>query len=332
MKFRLTKHIASVFLTVLILFYLILFQNVKNYFKINQLIEYNDDFTLNLTAVNIINLEFDVYLKFNLKPLNLCQTVNSSLLLAYVMINVDNYSKRQSIRRTWANSTLFPNLRVAFVIGLSNEINSTEKLANEQSKYNDLIQGNFVDTYRNLTYKSLTAWKWITRHCSSARLIVKIDDDLALNSRNLINYFQTDNKSVTTTKMTSNSFYCNVCVKGAPHRHSTSKWRATYDEYNEKLYGKGFQNMYPTFCYGPAYIMTPDLIGQMYFYSKYVKFFWLEDIYTALLARHIENVTFNQIVSKYIYKSNLKSNSDFFFVRDANTNDDFNKIMNYIKK
>ena len=41
------------------LFYLILFQNVKNYFKINQLIEYNDDFTLNLTA-NFFGMYFKI--------------------------------------------------------------------------------------------------------------------------------------------------------------------------------------------------------------------------------------------------------------------------------
>jgi len=123
-----------------------------------------------------------------------------------------------------------------------------------------------------------------------------------------------------------------VCLKGEPHRNPKSKWHASYEEYNGKLYGKDYQNLYPTFCYGPAYIMTPDLISQLYFYSNYVKFFWLEDIYTALLARHIRNVKFHQIQSKYIYKSSAKSNKNYFFIRDVHTNEDLNQIMNYIQK
>jgi hypothetical protein len=53
------------------------------------------------------------------------------------------------------------NFNLVFIIGNTNHLNKTiDKLLHlEQYKYNDLIQGNFIDSYRNLSYKSLIAWK-----------------------------------------------------------------------------------------------------------------------------------------------------------------------------
>jgi hypothetical protein len=320
-----------IFCTFFTLFYTF-YINQLNYEVSGYLIEYpNDQDLLNLTTLtnsSTLNPQYKEFIKLKLKPDSLCNQ-DKNIVFAYIMTRVDSFEKRESIRRTWANSSLFSNLKVAFVIGLSNDLNLNEKLIKEHKQFDDLIQGNFLDTYRNLTYKSLIAWKWITNYCTNAKYIIKIDDDLALNSKNLIEFFQINNETV---NKKSNSFFCHVCLKGEPHRNPKSKWHASYEEYNGKLYGKDYQNLYPTFCYGPAYIMTPDLISQLYFYSNYVKFFWLEDIYTALLARHIRNVKFHQIQSKYIYKSSAKSNKNYFFIRDVHTNEDLNQIMNYIQK
>ena len=69
----------------------------------------------------------------------------------------------QVIRRTWASS---PLVRVVFLVGVVGDEPSaaqqrpypmdTQALLNsEHAKYADLVQGNFVDHYHNLTYKNL---------------------------------------------------------------------------------------------------------------------------------------------------------------------------------
>ena len=276
-----------------------------------------------------VNSESKSILDFTLQPFELCkQNKNESFLIfAYIMIKCDSFDKRRLIRETWANSEKFPNLITAFIIGQTNDIKINNFIQNEQNFYNDLIQGNFMDTYRNLTYKSLLAWKWITNNCLNAKLIVKIDDDLALNTNNLIKYFNLNKNSTNVTK--KKEFFCNYCSNGLPIRDKNSKWHASEEEYNEKLYGL---KVYPTFCYGPAYIMTTDLVEHLYNKSFTVKFFWLEDIYTALLAKDIKNVHFNQLSDKYIVKENIKKSTDSLFMRDVNSKDDFNLVMDYIKK
>ena len=42
----------------------------------------------------------------------------------------------------------------------------------------DLVQGNFLDTYYNLTYKSVMGHLWVSEFCRQAELVVKTDDDI----------------------------------------------------------------------------------------------------------------------------------------------------------
>ncbi len=54
--------------------------------------------------------------------------------------------------------------------------------------YGDLVQENFLDSYRNLTLKTLMGIRWASIYCANAKFIVKIDDDVVLNPYFLVNY------------------------------------------------------------------------------------------------------------------------------------------------
>ena len=85
---------------------------------------------------------------------------------------------------------LFPNIKLAFILGKTNDTDINFQIKNESDLNGDLIQGNFNDTYRNLPYKLLTAFKWISRYCSNAKFVVRIHGDILLNTFNLIKFFQ----------------------------------------------------------------------------------------------------------------------------------------------
>ena len=314
------------FSSLFILFYII-YMNQLNNMSSGYLIEYlNEHDLLNLTMTQNstpLNPQYKEFIELKLKPMRLCSRNKNSILFAYIMIRVDSVEKRQLIRRTWANSSVFSNLRVAFVIGLSNDLNLNEQLINEHNKYNDLIQGNFLDTYRNLTYKSLTAWKWISSYCSNAKYIVKIDDDLALNSRSLINYFKNNNRSYKKT------FFCDFLTDGMPHRDKSSKWYVKDQEYNYRLYRL---DRYPTFCLGPSYTFTSDLVTELFKISFYVKFFWLEDVYTGLIASKIRNINYIRFTNKYISLTEIvnQPNNEFILVRNVLTDEQLSFAMKYL--
>ena len=58
-------------------------------------------------------------------------------------------------------------IRVLFLLGTSNE-NTTytnKLLSDEEKQHGDLIQGNFIDSYYNLTKKTLMGMQWVSYFC-----------------------------------------------------------------------------------------------------------------------------------------------------------------------
>ena len=78
------------------------------------------------------------------------------------------------------------------VFGVSVEVNCLELYVNipcsfsfhEQSyikeefdKYGDTVQGNFIDSYQNLTHKAVLGLRWLSQFCPEAAYAIKADDD-----------------------------------------------------------------------------------------------------------------------------------------------------------
>ena len=51
-------------------------------------------------------------------------------------------------------------------------------LENESRRHGDLVQGDFVDSYHNLSYKGIMGNLWVAEFCEQADFVVKTDDDL----------------------------------------------------------------------------------------------------------------------------------------------------------
>lgn len=51
----------------------------------------------------------------------------------------------------------------------------------ENFSYHDIIQENFLDTYNNLTLKSVMMLKWVISNCNKAKFLMKTDDDMFIN-------------------------------------------------------------------------------------------------------------------------------------------------------
>ncbi|CAK9293524.1 unnamed protein product [Gordionus sp. m RMFG-2023] len=56
-----------------------------------------------------------------------------------------------------------------------------KRLKIEARKYRDIVQGNFLDSYQNLTYKMIMGFKWIVSRCPKADYILKMDDDIYID-------------------------------------------------------------------------------------------------------------------------------------------------------
>ena len=99
-------------------------------------------------------------------PIQLCKSSRDNFL-AYIMIRIDGFVKRTLIRRTWANSTLFPDITAVFVMGVSTNATISNRVSQEaQSRHHS---GPIHGHVQKL--KSLSAWKWILENCSSANCL-----------------------------------------------------------------------------------------------------------------------------------------------------------------
>ena len=59
-------------------------------------------------------------------------------------------------------------------------------LETEASKYEDMVQEDFIDTFVNLTLKATFMFKWVTSNdCLSAKFLFKTDDDTFVNPEQL---------------------------------------------------------------------------------------------------------------------------------------------------
>jgi hypothetical protein len=92
---------------------------------------------------------------------------------------------RLAIRQTWGHYSTRRDIKIAFLVGTSNE---DEKIMAENYVYSDIIRGKFVDSYNNLTLKTISMLEWVDKECPKASFILKTDDDMFINVPKLLSF------------------------------------------------------------------------------------------------------------------------------------------------
>ena len=145
----------------------------------------------------------------------------------------------------------------------------------ENEIYHDIVQVMFIDSYQNLTYKTIMGLKWASTKCSNAHFVMKTDDDMWVNVPSLVKLLSgTDLANVLQTGLTG---YCRA--NESPIRNENSKRYASFISFPDRAY--------PHFCSGTGYMTSVNVASDIYNLSPHVPFFHLEDIYVALCARRL---------------------------------------------
>ncbi|KAG8239191.1 hypothetical protein J437_LFUL018850 [Ladona fulva] len=238
------------------------------------------------------------------------------LLLVIVCSSVTNFEARQAIRETWASEAVAPKVRVAFLLGNpapsveeeaeDGEIPSSTalqiKVFEESRLHGDIIQEGFVDTYNNLTLKSVMLLKWTSQHCSSARYIMKTDDDMFVNVGAIVAHlrervrqrkkWQQRRRTVATDAgqprgprvrvmpfETEDTLLEGSLICGArPISSTRSKWYAPRYMFSGRVY--------PDYLSGTGYIMSRAVAKRLFIAALSTPLFHLEDVFvTGMCAR-----------------------------------------------
>lgn len=199
-----------------------------------------------------------------------CNNTEMPTLLVLIHSAAQNLEKRNTIRETWG-SYLRDKIKIVFLLGKIDNLNAQSKLLQEQYINNDLVQGNFVDKYRNITYKHVMAFKWVKYYCTDVNFILKTDDDVFINMPNLLKFLP--------ALPTSRLIFCDVMKQARAKRTWRSKWRVAYDEYAARVY--------PDYCAGWAILYTGDVALTLYDTAqKDRSYFWVDDVHvTGVVAQ-----------------------------------------------
>lgn len=177
------------------------------------------------------------------------------------------------------NDNTEPEFKVVFLLGLPVNDNDTtiqNKIIEESEKYGDIIQEGFIDSYNNLTLKSIMMLKWITNNCkNSVRYILKTDDDMYINVPNLIDNLKNRSKEFDErVKGRNEKEYLLIgdLICGArPVLDSTNKW------YSPRYMYAG--RVYPKYLSGTGYALSSHVAHALYDAALRTNYFHLEDIF-----------------------------------------------------
>ncbi|KAJ6635093.1 Beta-1,3-galactosyltransferase 5 [Pseudolycoriella hygida] len=169
-----------------------------------------------------------------------------------------NFSQRNLIRQTWGSIRIINKvhiLAVVFFLGGQDAPGDEEvdvaKLEAEKSQFGDIIMGDFEDTYRNLTLKTIMVYEWLNAFCEEADLVVKTDDDVVLNIFKLTEELSTWTPAV----VDSLNFWCGLHLEETIIREEDSPYRVSPEEYSG--------NVFPQHCAGVGYVTTMKVIQRI---------------------------------------------------------------------
>jgi beta-1,3-galactosyltransferase 1 len=206
-----------------------------------------------------------------------------------------------------------------------------DKIVEESKTHLDVIQGNFLDSYRNLTYKCVMGLQWVQNYCNNTKFVVKVDDDTMIDVYHLVRFLLQKSPDGNL----ENFLYCSVYSNQGPRRTTDDKWYVSESEYP---YSK-----YPPYCEGFAYIMSNDVTKKLYDASRYVKFYWVDDVYVTGFAALQAGVTQRKMEANHGYdlmearsfSKNVQTNM-FLLAKynrlRRNWHDAWNAIKSYHKK
>lgn len=202
-------------------------------------------------------------------------------LVLLIATTARELQQRRAIRHSWGSEAAVPGAHIVrlFMLGIDTEGHSGDVLQRESEQYHDIIQQDFLDTYNNLTLKTLMGMRWVASYCSGTRFAMKTDSDVFVNTMHLI-----ENLLRPLPPSTQNYFTGHLMKGHTPIRNKASKWYISEEEFPG--------DRYHPFCSGTGYVFSGDLAAKIVNASLIVKHIHLEDVYVGfcLNAKGVEIV------------------------------------------
>lgn len=212
---------------------------------------------------------------FTVDEPDVCKT-RTPFLVLMVPVAPGNRASRWAIRRTWGGVPRVQGRTVLtlFILGLPGGPDADEHQENvrqESGAYHDLIQSDFLDSYLNLTIKTMMMLEWLSTRCLGASYAMKVDSDVFLNVQNLVKMLQAPD--------TPREDY----VTGLVWWHSLVVRERDRKFFMPREVVAGPE--YPPYPLGLGYVMSIDLPAKILGVSCRVRPIYIEDAYLGMCLK-----------------------------------------------
>ncbi|KAM4612422.1 beta-1,3-galactosyltransferase 1-like [Polymixia lowei] len=199
-------------------------------------------------------------------------------LVLMVPVAPGNMAARDAIRKTWGNETLVQGelVQTLFMLGLPGGEGAQqlqEKVKEENLLHHDLIQSDFMDTYINLTIKTMVIMDWLATRCPKASFVMKIDSDMFLNVQNLVKLLL-DPNTPKQNYMTGLVWWHSPVLRNPFNKFYMPREVIAEPEY-------------PPYPLGMGYVMSLDLPGKILGISNQIRPIYIEDAYLGMCLKHL---------------------------------------------
>ncbi|KAM7081597.1 N-acetyllactosaminide beta-1,3-N-acetylglucosaminyltransferase 3 [Ciconia maguari] len=199
---------------------------------------------------------------------------NIFLLLAIKSAPV-NYERREVIRKTWGQERAFEGafIRRLFLVGVAPSARDAKKLNRllrlEQREHGDVLQWDFRDTFFNLTLKQVLFHAWLEEHCPGVRFVFNGDDDIFVNTDNVVRFAMTTQGTREQHLMVGQLF-----VNNRPVRLQRSKYFVPTQLLASERY--------PPYCGGGGMLMSGFTARVIARESRNIELFPIDDVYLGM--------------------------------------------------
>ena len=195
-------------------------------------------------------------------------------LLFVIKSSMENFERRQTIRRTWGQEYLIPysSTKRIFIVGVQpGKIELQQKVAQEHQEYQDIVQPYFGDTYFNDSLKLMTGLRWATQNCKGARYIAYVNDDYFVSTYNLVSHLNTLH-----TAKYHELYIGHAMENGVPIRNKGSQFYISLEQYPYRYW--------PPYAASGCVILSPVVAERLYIAMHYTRYLPFDDIFLAIVS------------------------------------------------
>ncbi|XP_068453960.1 UDP-GlcNAc:betaGal beta-1,3-N-acetylglucosaminyltransferase 7, like [Clinocottus analis] len=201
-------------------------------------------------------------------------------LLMVVKSVIEQHDRREAVRQTWGREHTADGKRIKtlFLLGSPTTGKDTKNLQKlieyEDMVYGDILQWDFMDTFFNLTLKEVNFLKWFDIYCSGVQFIFKGDDDVFVNTHNLLQLigFKVEERK------DADLFVGDTISKAIPIRNRQSKYYIP-----KELYDKP----YPPYAGGGGFLMSSQLARRLFVVSEDLELYPIDDVFLGMCLQKL---------------------------------------------